>query len=123
MPVTCGASGSPMISPRRKHPARDKPSRASHHLLGFCPGQGQAGEQAIAHGQDRSSSLANACVTAGTPRSRTCLPDAAGDRHLPPARIRFMTRSQMRHRRNRRRGLSVWVSARGPFGTRISKRL
>lgn len=25
--------------------------------------------------------------------------------------------------RNRRRGLSVWVSMRGPFGTRISKRL
>ena len=24
---------------------------------------------------------------------------------------------------NRRRGLSVWVSMRGPFGTRISKRL
>lgn len=27
------------------------------------------------------------------------------------------------YRRNRRRGLSVWVSMRGPFGTRISKRL
>lgn len=27
------------------------------------------------------------------------------------------------YRRNRRRGLSVWVSIRGPFGTRISKRL
>lgn len=26
------------------------------------------------------------------------------------------------YRRNRRRGLSVWVSMRGPFGTRISKR-
>jgi hypothetical protein len=25
-------------------------------------------------------------------------------------------------RRNRRRGLSVWVSMRGPFGTRISRR-
>jgi hypothetical protein len=27
------------------------------------------------------------------------------------------------YRRNRRRGLSVRVSMRGPFGTRISKRL
>jgi hypothetical protein len=27
------------------------------------------------------------------------------------------------YRRNRRRGLSVWVSARGPFGTRVSKRI
>jgi hypothetical protein len=27
------------------------------------------------------------------------------------------------YRRNRRRGLSVWVSMRGPFGTRIGKRL
>ena len=27
------------------------------------------------------------------------------------------------YRRNRRRGLSVWVSCRGPFGTRISKRV
>lgn len=27
------------------------------------------------------------------------------------------------YRRNRRRGLSVWVSMRGPFGTRISRRL
>jgi hypothetical protein len=26
------------------------------------------------------------------------------------------------YRRNRRRGLSIWVSMRGPFGTRISKR-
>lgn len=26
------------------------------------------------------------------------------------------------YRRNRRRGLSVWVSLRGPWGTRISKR-
>ncbi len=26
-------------------------------------------------------------------------------------------------RRNRRRGLSVWISLAGPFGTRISKRL
>jgi hypothetical protein len=25
--------------------------------------------------------------------------------------------------RNRRRGLSVWVSMRGPWGTRLSKRL
>lgn len=24
--------------------------------------------------------------------------------------------------RNRRRGLNVWVSCRGPFGTRVSKR-
>lgn len=27
------------------------------------------------------------------------------------------------YRKNRRRGLSVWVSMRGPFNTRISKRL
>lgn len=27
------------------------------------------------------------------------------------------------YRANRRHGLSVWVSMRGPFGTRISKRL
>lgn len=27
------------------------------------------------------------------------------------------------YRRNRRRGLSMWVSVRGPFGTRIGKRL
>ena len=27
------------------------------------------------------------------------------------------------YRRHRRRGLSVWVSMRGPFNTRISKRL
>jgi hypothetical protein len=27
------------------------------------------------------------------------------------------------YRRNRRRGLGVWVSCRGPFNTRISKRL
>lgn len=26
------------------------------------------------------------------------------------------------YRRNRRRGLSVWVSMRGPFGTRIGRR-
>jgi hypothetical protein len=26
------------------------------------------------------------------------------------------------YRRNRRSGLSVWVSMRGPFGTRISRR-
>jgi hypothetical protein len=26
------------------------------------------------------------------------------------------------YRRNRRRGLSIWVSMRGPFNTRISKR-
>jgi hypothetical protein len=26
------------------------------------------------------------------------------------------------YHRNRRRGLSVWVSMRGPFGTRISRR-
>lgn len=27
------------------------------------------------------------------------------------------------YRRNRRRGLGIWVSVRGPFGTRIGKRL
>jgi hypothetical protein len=27
------------------------------------------------------------------------------------------------YRRNRRRGLGVWISCRGPFGTRIGKRL
>jgi hypothetical protein len=27
------------------------------------------------------------------------------------------------YRRNRRRGLSVWASIPGPFGTRISRRL
>jgi hypothetical protein len=27
------------------------------------------------------------------------------------------------YRRNRRRGLNMWVSIRGPFGTRIGKRL
>jgi hypothetical protein len=27
------------------------------------------------------------------------------------------------YRRNRRRGLSMWVSIRGPFGTRIGHRL
>jgi hypothetical protein len=27
------------------------------------------------------------------------------------------------YRRNRRRGLNVWISCRGPWGTRISKRL
>lgn len=26
------------------------------------------------------------------------------------------------YRRHRRRGLSVWISMRGPFGTRITKR-
>jgi hypothetical protein len=27
------------------------------------------------------------------------------------------------YRRNRRRGLSMWISMAGPFGTRISKRV
>ena len=34
----------------------------------------------------------------------------------------YLTIHHHHYRRNRRRGLSVWVSMRGPFGTRISKR-
>jgi hypothetical protein len=37
--------------------------------------------------------------------------------------ILYLLHHGKHYRRNRRRGLSVWVSARGPFGTRISKRL